>query len=64
MDTQRLILLLIFSFSVLMLWDAWQRENAPPKPAPNAAQSSAQESGPPKAMATPPAASSAPAPAA
>jgi YidC/Oxa1 family membrane protein insertase len=33
MDTQRLILFVIFSFSVLMLWDAWQREQRPP-PAP------------------------------
>jgi YidC/Oxa1 family membrane protein insertase len=35
MDTQRLILLVIFSFSVLMLWEAWERENRP-KPAPAA----------------------------
>jgi len=30
MDTQRLILLIICSFSVLMLWEAWQREHRPP----------------------------------
>jgi YidC/Oxa1 family membrane protein insertase len=35
MDTQRLILLFIFGFSVLMLWEAWQRETRP-KPAPTA----------------------------
>ncbi len=29
MDTKRLILFVIFSFSVLMLWDAWQRQDAP-----------------------------------
>jgi YidC/Oxa1 family membrane protein insertase len=29
MDTRRLILFLILSFSVLMLWDAWEREHAP-----------------------------------
>jgi YidC/Oxa1 family membrane protein insertase len=29
MDTQRLILFIIFSFSVLMLWDAWQKELHP-----------------------------------
>jgi YidC/Oxa1 family membrane protein insertase len=29
MDTQRLILFIIFSFSVLMLWDAWQKEQHP-----------------------------------
>ncbi|HYD56144.1 MAG TPA: membrane protein insertase YidC [Burkholderiales bacterium] len=36
METQRLILLFIFGFSVLMLWEAWQRETRP-KPAPVAA---------------------------
>lgn len=35
MDTQRLILFFIFSFSLLMLWDAWQKEQQP-KPAPSA----------------------------
>ncbi|MEW6687753.1 MAG: membrane protein insertase YidC [Pseudomonadota bacterium] len=30
MDTQRLILLFIFGFSLLMLWDAWQKEQRPP----------------------------------
>ena len=29
MDTRRLILFVIFSFSIMMLWDAWQRKNAP-----------------------------------
>src|SRR5690348_15419525 len=29
MDTQRLILWLIFSFSGLLLWQAWEREHAP-----------------------------------
>jgi YidC/Oxa1 family membrane protein insertase len=33
MDTQRLILFFIFSFSLLLLWDAWQKEQQP-KPAP------------------------------
>jgi YidC/Oxa1 family membrane protein insertase len=37
MDTQRLILLVIFSFSLLMLWEAWEKEKRP-KPAPSAAQ--------------------------
>ena len=38
MDTQRLILLVIFSFSLLMLWEAWEKENRPkPPPAPPAA---------------------------
>src|SRR5260221_10714064 len=32
MDTQRLILLFIFGFSVLMLWEAWDREHRPKPP--------------------------------
>ena len=36
MDTQRLILLVIFSFSLLMLWEAWEKEKRP-KPAPSPA---------------------------
>ena len=30
MDTQRLILLLVFFFSLMMLWDGWIRFNQPP----------------------------------
>ena len=33
MDTQRLILLFIFGFSVLMLWEAWDRDHRPKPPA-------------------------------
>jgi YidC/Oxa1 family membrane protein insertase len=33
MNTQRLILFFVFSFSLLLLWDAWQREHKPPAPA-------------------------------
>ena len=29
MDTQRLIALIVFSFSALLLWEAWQKHNAP-----------------------------------
>ena len=29
MDTKRLVLFVIFSMSILMLWEAWQREQAP-----------------------------------
>jgi YidC/Oxa1 family membrane protein insertase len=32
MDTQRLILFIIFSFAVLMLYEGWQRENRPAAP--------------------------------
>ena len=34
MDTQRLILFFVFSFSLLLLWDSWQKENRPPATAP------------------------------
>jgi len=30
MDNQRLILLLVFSFSLVMLWEAWQKQGQPP----------------------------------
>jgi YidC/Oxa1 family membrane protein insertase len=37
MDTQRLILFFIFSFSLLLLWDAWEKQGRPkPVPAPSA----------------------------
>jgi len=29
MDTRRLILFIIFSFSIMLLWDAWQQKQAP-----------------------------------
>ncbi|MDQ6619469.1 MAG: membrane protein insertase YidC [Pseudomonadota bacterium] len=34
MDTQRLVLFIVFSFSALMLWEAWQRQFHPPLPPP------------------------------
>ncbi len=40
MDTQRLVLFFVFSFSLLMLWESWQKENRPP-PAQAVAQSAA-----------------------
>ena len=40
MDTQRLILLVIFSFSLLMLWEAWEKDRRPKPPPPPAAQQS------------------------
>ena len=36
MDNRRLILLLVFSFSLIMLWDAWQRQSLPKSAAPAA----------------------------
>jgi YidC/Oxa1 family membrane protein insertase len=34
MDTQRLILFFVFSFSLILLWEAWQKETRPPVVAP------------------------------
>ena len=47
MDNRRLILLLVFSFSLIMLWDAWQKHGAPkvPTTAGSAASSAAGSSG-------------------
>ncbi len=42
MDNQRLILLLVFSFSLVMLWDAWQKQGQVP---PNAVKIQAAVSG-------------------
>jgi YidC/Oxa1 family membrane protein insertase len=36
MDNQRLILLLVFSFSLIMLWEAWQKQGQPKLPASSA----------------------------
>jgi YidC/Oxa1 family membrane protein insertase len=48
MDTQRLILLFIFSFSLLMLWEAWEKHNRPAVPA-SAPSAQQQGSVPPPA---------------
>ena len=54
MDTQRLILLVIFSFSLLMLWEAWEKEKRPkPPPAAPPAQQSVPAPGKPAAPASP-----------
>lgn len=37
MDNQRLILFIVFSFSLLLLWEAWQGQHAPPPAAPTQA---------------------------
>ena len=33
MDNRRIILLMIFSFSLVMLWDGWQKHNQAKVPA-------------------------------
>ena len=45
MNNQRLILLLVFFFSIMMLWDAWLRQGQPAQPAKTAQQESAQATG-------------------
>jgi len=45
MDTQRLILLFIFGFPVLMLWEAWEREHRP-KPTPSTPIAASQQTVP------------------
>ncbi len=47
MDTQRLILFFVFSFSLLLLWEAWQKELPPVVPAaPTSPQSTPAPSAP------------------
>ena len=56
MDTQRLILFVIFSFSALFLWERWQAEHRPP---PSVSSQSAPKSAndtPAPSTGTPPAA--------
>ncbi len=45
MDNRRLLLLLVFTFSLVMLWDAWQKYNLPPA-APAAATAQADGAAP------------------
>ena len=49
MDSQRLILFFVFSFSVFMLLDAWQREQQPARPA-TAEAGKAEKAVPPSAQ--------------
>src|SRR5207237_2497257 len=61
MDTQRLILFLIFAFSALFLWEAWQNENAP-APAPQSVRSPTKSAELPPPSAATPSGSQAPVP--
>ena len=61
MDTQRLILFLIFAFSALFLWEAWQKENAP-APTPQSVKSAAKSPELPPPSATAPSGAQAPVP--
>jgi YidC/Oxa1 family membrane protein insertase len=53
MDTQRLILFIVFSFSALLLWDAWQKEQHPAPVKPVVAVSQQQSPQPSAAPGTP-----------
>jgi YidC/Oxa1 family membrane protein insertase len=55
MDNRRLILLLVFSFSLIMLWDAWQKQSSPKIPA-SVAGSAATAAAPAGVVPTPTAA--------
>jgi YidC/Oxa1 family membrane protein insertase len=46
MDNQRLILFIVFSFSLLLLWEAWQDRHAPATVAPTATTTSATSAPP------------------
>ena len=61
MDTQRLILFLIFAFSALFLWEAWQKENAP-VPSPQSVKGATKSAELPPPSAGTPSASQAPVP--
>ncbi|MHB8493456.1 MAG: membrane protein insertase YidC [Casimicrobiaceae bacterium] len=63
MDIQRLILWLVFSFSGVMLWQAWEREHNPPLPVPTAQTAApvpGQAGAPPGPGAVPPATTAGP----
>jgi YidC/Oxa1 family membrane protein insertase len=63
MDTQRIIALIIFSFSGLLLWEAWQKHNNPPfvPKAPTAVAASSSAPAAPTPAVAPTAASAVPA---
>ena len=43
MDLQRIVAFVVFSFSLLMLWEAWQQYNNPTVPVAPAAQTTGQQ---------------------
>lgn len=62
MDNQRLIFFVILSFSILLLWDSWQKEQHPTKPSqeirPAASQAASQPPQPSAGLGTTPIAAS------
>jgi YidC/Oxa1 family membrane protein insertase len=63
MDIQRVIAFIVFSISALLLWEAWQKHNAPPQVPVTAATSSSSPSSVPLPSAPTTGAAPAPAPA-
>ena len=61
MDTQRLILFMLFTFSVFFLIDAWQKDAHPPRPAPAASLPASGPAASPVPVPSQPLASSVPA---
>ncbi len=61
MDTQRIIALIVFSFSGLLLWEAWQKHNNPVPPTAPAAVAAAQAGSAKPGVPATPAASTVPA---
>ena len=53
MDTQRLIAFIVFSFSILLLWEAWQKENQPVPPQTAVVSSAGQQIPTPTVSAAP-----------
>ena len=47
MDTQRIILFIVFSFSCFLLWGEWQKTHAPVQPAAQQAAPAAGQSAAP-----------------
>ena len=60
MDTRRLVLFIIFSFSALFLWERWQAEHRPPAPPPSQAPGKSAGDTPATASVAPSAATGAP----
>jgi len=63
MDTQRLILFLVFAFSLMFLWEAWQKHVNPPAPVTARSETAATPSATPQKPADVPSAAPAQAPA-
>ena len=53
MDIRRLILMFVFAFSLVMLWDAWQKYSNPPPPPPVASSAAVNASSVPVPNTTP-----------